>query len=526
MTFRRTLNTCSLLGLILLLLGHTGCTPTPQATLPTSTVTPTRHPKFTPTPTPTSPAPSPTPYRLTPAEQRSPFPIGGHIRTWEHIDQMKYAGMTWAKMQVYYPDDASDIINTAHANGFKIQLTGLSSDAQMVLQDNYAEDYAQWIAGLAAAGADAIEVWTEPNIDREWALGHISPGAYTALLCTAYAAIKAANPNVAVISAAPAPTGYFGGCSPDGCDDLPFLQGMAAAGAADCMDYIGAHHNAGATSPAARSSHPASPTRTHHSWYFLPQMELYYNIFGNQRQLFYTEMGYASEEGVAPFADMFAWARNTTLAQQADWLAGAVNLARNTDMVHAIIIWNVNFRRYGYDPQDGYAIVRLDDSCPACETLHNVLVRATPPADQDRYALRLPWTAGQKHCILPEILPNHPDGFTFDLNAEAVLATHSGWISEVRQDDVLGNVILLCRDQDTARDECSLYAHLDTAIVSVGQYVERGQEIALSGRLENAAQPGLFFALSKAGQSLPATFDEMDGGASSKSCYISENERP
>ena len=316
---------------------------------------------------------------------------------------MKYAGMTWAKMQVYYPDDASEIIDTAHTNDFKIQLTGLGGDPTMVLQDGYADDYAAWAASLATAGADAIEVWTEPNIDREWALDHISPAAYTALLCTTYDAIKTANPETAVISAAPAPTGYFGGCSPRGCDDLPFLQGMAEAGAAACMDYIGAHHNAGATSPAARGGHPANPSSTHHSWFFLPQMELYYNIFNNQRQLFYTEMGYASQEGVQPFADMFAWARGTTAAQQADWLAGAVNLARTTDMVHAIMIWNVNFQRYGYDPQDGYAIIRPNDACPACETLHNALVHTAPSSEEDRDTLRLPWAVGEEHCILPEI---------------------------------------------------------------------------------------------------------------------------
>ncbi|RMF34277.1 MAG: hypothetical protein D6759_06070 [Chloroflexi bacterium] len=138
------------------------------------------------------------------------------------------------------------------------------------------------------------------------------------------------------------------------------------------MDFIGAHHNAGATSPSARSGHPADQTG-HHSWYFLPQTELYYNIFRGTRQLFYTEMGYASQEGVPPFSDMFAWARGTNNAQQAAWLAEAVRLSISTGMVRVIIVWNIDFPRYGYDPQDGYAIIRPDGSCPACETLHQVM---------------------------------------------------------------------------------------------------------------------------------------------------------
>ncbi len=300
------------------------------------------------------------------------FELGGHIRSWNYIAQMKHAGMTWAKVQVHFGQGATDLINMAHANGFKIQLSALGTPG-MVTQPNFHSEYSAWVASLAAAGADAIEVWNEPNIDREWQVGQISPAAYTQLLCAAYSAIKQANPGTAVISAAPAPTGYFGGCSGNGCDDLPFIQGMYNAGAARCMDYIGAHHNAGATAPSARSGHPADGGGGHHSWYFLPQTELYYNVFRGSRKLFYTEMGYASQEGVPAFSDQFAWARGINTAQQAAWLAEAVNLSRSTGMVYCIIVWNIDFGRYGYDPQDGYAIIRPGGGCGACEALHNVM---------------------------------------------------------------------------------------------------------------------------------------------------------
>jgi hypothetical protein len=325
----------------------------------------------TPTPLPGGPAAPPA---APPPVSGGGFELGGHIRSWNYLAQMRSAGMNWVKVQIHYGQDASGLIGMAHSNGLKIQLSALGS-RDMVNQANFHANYGSWVAGMAAAGADAIEVWNEPNIDHEWPLGQISPAAYTQLLCSAYSAIKNANGSTAVISAAPAPTGYFGGCSGNGCDDLPWLQGMYNAGAANCMDYIGAHHNAGATSPSASSGHPADGGGGHHSWYFLPQTRLYYNTFGGSRKLFYTEMGYASQEGVPTFSDWFAWARGINNAQQAAWLAEAASLGSSTGMVRCIIVWNIDFARYGDDPQDGYAIIRPDGSCPACATLGAVMGR-------------------------------------------------------------------------------------------------------------------------------------------------------
>ena len=302
------------------------------------------------------------------------FELGGHIRDLglPYKDKMKYAGMTWIKTQIFYGQDAAGMVAVAHNNGFKIQLSAIGG-AGMVNEAGYEDKFAAWTGQLAASGADAIEVWNEPNIDREWQVGLISPASYTSLLCKSYSAIKSANGGTAVISAAPAPTGWFGGCGPNGCDDQPWMEGLYNAGAANCMDYIGAHHNAGATSPSATIGHPANPGDTHHSWFFLPQTQLYYNIFRGTRQIFYTEMGYASQDGVPTFSDQFAWARGTDNSEQAAWLAEAVQLSISTGMVRSIIVWNIDFVRYGYDPQDGYAIIRPGGGCPACETLHNVL---------------------------------------------------------------------------------------------------------------------------------------------------------
>jgi hypothetical protein len=331
-------------------------------------------------------APAPPPAPAPAPSGGGGFELGGHIRDWgfPYADQMHYAGMNWAKVQVRYPQDASGIIGAAHANGFKIQVSALGP-ASMVTQGGFEQKIADWVAGMAAAGADAIEIWNEPNISREWQDGHISPQAYNNLLCTAYAAIKNANAGTAVISAAPAPTGYFGGCGPSGCDDQPWLEGLYNAGAAHCMDYIGAHHNAGATSPSATVGHPANPGSTHHSWFFLPQTRLYYNIFRGTRKLFYTEMGYVTPEGTCGngLPSNFQWGNGTSLAEQGAWLSEAVRLSISTGMVRCVIVWNVDYVRNDCgdcnphardcDPQASFALIRPDGTCPTCDSLHSVL---------------------------------------------------------------------------------------------------------------------------------------------------------
>ena len=310
---------------------------------------------------------------------RGPFELGGHVfQELEHAEEMAYAGMSWMKVQVRYPEPApADMIARAHDLGFKV-LVGAAGDARRVTESGFYNRFAEWSVGIAAAGADAVEVWNEPNLPREWQEGYISPVAYTRLLCTVNRAVKNANPRTLVISAAPAPTGYFRGCHTNGCDDMPWLQGLYDAGAAGCLDYVGAHHNAGATAPSATTGHLADPGGSHHSWYFLPQTYLYYEAFQRTRRIFYTELGYLSTEGFSWTPEAFSWAAGTRVAQQAQWLAEAVRLSREIGVVRAVIVWNVDATCYGdcgggEDPQAGYAIIRRDGSCPACETLHNAM---------------------------------------------------------------------------------------------------------------------------------------------------------
>lgn len=303
------------------------------------------------------------------------FELGGQTHGFGHITEMKYAGMRWIKFQHKWSpgDDPAGLasrINDAHANGLKVLISVTGAALFPTPGSIDFASYITFVGGLAALGPDAIEVWNEQNLDREWPTGEINPTSYVNnMLKPSYNAIKQANNTVMVISGAPAPTGFDNGTN--AWADNRYVQGMAAAGAASYMDCIGVHYNAGATAPAATTGHPGG---SHYSWYFGATLNLYYNAFGGARKVCFTELGYLSGEGFAGLPGAFGWASGTTVTQQAQWLAQATSLSANSGRVRMLIVFNVDFTEYDIngDPQAGYAIIRPDGTCPACDSLRQV----------------------------------------------------------------------------------------------------------------------------------------------------------
>lgn len=348
-------------------------------------------PQYAPEPTPVPPpAPEPAPEAAAetaaqPAESQAVavapiastanvggFELGGHIAGLggNTVGALRQAGMTWVKKQVKFGEnDGIGLIGEAHAQGFKVLLGALGNKDLLAGDFNgYIARYAEYLAWHARMGADAIEVWNEPNIDREWPLGQVNGGRYVQLLAAAYNAIKAANPNTIVISGAPAPTGYFGaaGCTANGCNDDVFMQQMAQAGGAQYMDCLGLHYNEGVLSPSQSGGDP----RGHYPTYFFHSMLNRGLQYFPNTPVCWTELGYLSGEGMpGPIPSHFGWASNVSVAQQAQWLADATRLSRNSGRVRMLIVWNVDFTHWGADPQAGYAIIRPGGGCPACGTL-------------------------------------------------------------------------------------------------------------------------------------------------------------
>lgn len=300
------------------------------------------------------------------------FELGGQTHTFANPQLMSSAGMNWVKFQHKWgpggnPGDLAGRINNAHASGFKVLLSipGANTYPTSIEFASYVE----FLRGVAALGPDAIEVWNEQNIDFEWPAGQIDPASYVNnMLAPAYNAIESANPNVMVISGAPAPTGFDNGTN--AWSDARYMAGMAAAGGGNYADCIGAHFNAGATAPTQNTGHPTGSD--HYSWYLIPTLNVYSQL---GKPVCFTELGYLSGEDYGGVPPRFSWAANTTVSQHASWLAQAVSTAANTGRVRMVIIFNVDFTQWGDDPQAGYAMIRRDGSCPACSTLAQVMGR-------------------------------------------------------------------------------------------------------------------------------------------------------
>ncbi len=103
--------------------------------------------------------------------------------------------------------------------------------------DSYADfaDYAAAVASRYAGRVSHFQVWNEPNIFPEWGEQDVDPVAYTQLLCSAYSAIKAANPQAVVLAGALAPTADLTGRD---LNDFIFIERMYAAGAGECFDIM------------------------------------------------------------------------------------------------------------------------------------------------------------------------------------------------------------------------------------------------------------------------------------------------
>jgi hypothetical protein len=337
------------------------------------------NPCAVPGPTPTPPPPPPTPVRG--------FALGGHVSGTDNLAVLNEAGMTWVKVQLRYSPGADPQSTVRDYQEYKsknlLLLVSVVGHAEDVLSGGtaYFQQFSEFLAQVADV-ADAIEVWNEPNIKDEWPEGYIDPRQYTEMLRYAYSAIKARSPTTIVISAAPAPTGVH--VPTQVWDDRRFIEGMASANAAQYMDCVGVHFNAGATPPGETSGHPADDGQGHHSWYFMPMVELYWNTFnppGASRtvDLCFTEVGFVTDEGMPETlaqagASGFLWAANIRLYDQGVWLSDALQRACHSGKVKLFIVWNVDFEAYGRDPQAGYAILRPNGRCPSCAHLQDALL--------------------------------------------------------------------------------------------------------------------------------------------------------
>lgn len=310
-----------------------------------------------------------------------PIPVGGQFDSFDEraAELIRAAGLTWIKWQIpFVVGDfslitvARDRVNWSHERGFNVLLSVKGNKDELASMGTaYYEEYAGFVGELARLQPSAIQIWNEQNLDREWPNGQIDPRRYAALLQPAYERIKSIDPSIMVITGAPAPTGAEGAFGLNAVwNDDRYYQGMANAGIANFADCIGIHYNEGIIPPSQLGGDPRGDYPT---YYFPSMMDRAALPFrGTNRPLCFSELGYLSPEGYGRLPDGFAWGQNTSVAEQAQWLREAIQIAaqRQNPPVELLIIFNVNFTRFvDNDPQGGFGIIRPDGSCPACDSI-------------------------------------------------------------------------------------------------------------------------------------------------------------
>lgn len=348
-------------------------TPTPPATLTEVALLPPAMPSPTPEPTAALPdldaLPAVDQALLAGADTGAGFAVGVHTGALSHsLLQAGRMRLKWIALDVRFrvgamPGAQGDTIAQVQGNGFQVLLS-VSGDADEFAALDRAEYLAlftAYIGGLAAYGPDAIEIWREPN-------ALMAPEDYLRLLALSYSAIKTANPNTLVISGALRP---LDDPAAPGESDAVYAQQLADLGAAGWADCIGVQYTLGAVSPVSTADDPRGDSPI----YYLPGVrERAAASFGEAKPLCFTRFGYLSPEGLAPLPADYAWAQNTTLAQQARWLMDAVGQAMTDARVRLLILFSLDASAFAEgSPAAGYALVRPDESCPACETLASLL---------------------------------------------------------------------------------------------------------------------------------------------------------
>lgn len=283
---------------------------------------------------PTPPAP---PVAEAPAPSaRTSLQYGLNVFVWGQPDTRtrdlataRNAGFEWQKSLFQWRaverspgqfdwSEADRVVQASNAAGLNI-LARLDFQPAWARQDgregNGAPDdpatFARFVSALVSRYApgspngelQAIQVWNEPNLQREWGspITRQSAGEYVALLSAAYAAAKEANPAVTVVTAGLSPTGWNDDTARP---DDQYLQWLFDSGLSGNYDVLGLHGNAQAPDPTAA---PGSlPGFSEPSFYFrrVEQLRAIQEKNGDgDRPVWLLEFGWTSDQ----VHDAYSW---------------------------------------------------------------------------------------------------------------------------------------------------------------------------------------------------------------------------
>jgi hypothetical protein len=212
----------------------------------------------------------------------------------------------------------------------------------------------------------AYEIGNEVNLDASFGWNAPpNPISYTSLLCTAYANIKAADPDAILVSAGLAPVGRVQTMpgNPDGSngqiqDERQYLQQLIAAGGGACLDVVGLHpYGFSADYNATPDVYSTDPTQDCANGLCFRTAEMLYQVMQanglGDKKVWATEFGWIT----APPGDCFNdptygpdWQARiwqiVSADKQASNLAGAFQYAdANWPWMGAMFVFNLNWNQ-------------------------------------------------------------------------------------------------------------------------------------------------------------------------------------
>jgi polysaccharide biosynthesis protein PslG len=217
-------------------------------------------------------------------------------------------------------------------------------------------------SGSTIGRVQAIEVWNEPNLEREWgnqAINAASAANYVRLLGGAYQAAHAADPAILVLTAGLSPNGVTDGHS---ADDVEFLKWMYAAGLQGKFDALGAHANTQAPEVAV----PLGSLKDfpHPSFYFRRVEQLRDVMVENgdgAKRIWLTEWGWTTDT-VHPAYAWFA----VSESKQADNLVEALRYAGEhwAAWIGVMSVWTLPDPTWGKDREEYWWAITNPDGTP------------------------------------------------------------------------------------------------------------------------------------------------------------------
>lgn len=256
--------------------------------------------------------------------------------------------------------------------------------------DNY-QDFADFVSALVGrykAGSpngqvQAIEVWNEVNLAREWGNRPINAqqaADYVRLLGAAYTAAKKADPSVTVVTAGLSPTGWNDDTARP---DDTYLQWLYDAGMKGKYDALGAHGPGFKAPPEVSPEEAASnPVYGGHRSFTFRRIEDIRAIMerngDSAKQVWVLEFGWTSDE----VNQAYAWHR-VSEQEKADYLVRSFQWAHAhwAPWIGVMTVWNMPDPAWGPQQEQYWWGVTNPDGSPraAYTALQNARRNGTLP---------------------------------------------------------------------------------------------------------------------------------------------------